>query len=115
MVGYHNGEVLVETYNWTKWLEPVFRKLDGILSYQHFKMDSNHPGVVWCLKSLSDEPVRKSLLRMDNPMEYFATTKPEIVHPEGLSQQRKEYLYQHIREFCQIGAEDYVAPDPSIN
>ena len=35
LVGHHNGEVLVEMYDWVSWLEKVFKKFDGILKIQN--------------------------------------------------------------------------------
>ena len=114
LAGSHNGEVYVKAFDWTKWLEKVFKKMDNILTYQYFKLDSREPGVVQCFKTLTSDPVRKCLTKIDNPMKYLTTTTPDVITPEGLSDQRKAYLFNQIREFCKIGTEDYVAPDPNV-
>ena len=115
LVGHHNGKVLVETFDWVSWLEKIFKKFDGILMYQHFKFSNKTPGKVFCYKTLDSIPVEKKLLRKEDedPVEYLTTTSPEILSPEGLNKERQTYLFNHIREFCKSGTEDYVAPHPT--
>ena len=112
LAGYHNGEVVVKVFDWVSWLGNVFKKLDNILSYQIFKFSSTEPGVVRCYKTIDSEPVVKNLLKLENPHVHF-TTKPDEISPDGLSKQRQMYLYNQIREFCKVGTEDYVAPNPN--
>ena len=115
LVGHHNGEVLVETYDWVSWLEKVFKKFDGILMYQHFKFSSKKPGKVDCYKTLKSAPVEKTLLKdkEKDMLPYLTTTSPQILPPNGLDEDRQMYLFNHIREFCKHGTEDYVAPNPA--
>ena len=40
------------------------------------------------------------------------TVLPCKLNPEGLSDERKLYLYREIRPFCKRGTEDLVAPAP---
>ena len=35
-----------------------------------------------------------------------------LFRPYGLSQERKNYLFREIRQFCKPGTEDLVAPAP---
>ena len=37
---------------------------------------------------------------------------PAVIEPDGFSNERKQYLYKEIRQFCQPGTEDQVAPEP---
>ena len=37
---------------------------------------------------------------------------PGKIDPEGLTDDRKRYLYREIRQFCKPGTEDLVAPAP---
>ena len=37
---------------------------------------------------------------------------PQKINPEGLSDERRNYLYREIRQFCKPGTEDLVAPVP---
>ena len=38
---------------------------------------------------------------------------PDEIVPAGFSQQRIEYLYNEIRQFCKKDLEDFVAPCPA--
>ena len=38
--------------------------------------------------------------------------RPVTVRRQGLSQERKQYLYREIRQFCKPGTEELVAPAP---
>ena len=37
---------------------------------------------------------------------------PDIVNPDGLTEERRNYLFCEIRQFCKPGTEDIVAPAP---
>ena len=113
LVGYHNGEVAVKVFDWVSWLWKVFKKLDNILSYQIFKFDSTEPGTVRCYKTIESKPVIVKLLKLDDPYQHLLT-RPEEIKPEGLSKKRQLYLYNQIREFCKVGTEDFVAPNPNL-
>jgi len=39
-------------------------------------------------------------------------TLPPIIEPDGLTEERKQYLYREIRSFCKPSTEDFVAPAP---
>lgn len=36
---------------------------------------------------------------------------PSVITPKSISHERAEYLFREIREFCQPGTEDFVAPE----
>jgi len=111
LVGDHNKDVNVITYDWTSYFEKElkFKTLDDILPYQHFRMTKDEPGVVSCLMSLDDEPVKMSIFRMRDPPE-VSSKLPAVVEPKGFTIKRAEYLRKEIRPFCTHGTEDLVAP-----
>ena len=37
---------------------------------------------------------------------------PDIVNPDGLTEERRNYLFREIRQFCKPGTEDIVALAP---
>ena len=110
LCGLHDGTLLVPVYDWVTFLEPYFKKIPGISTFHHFRFSKDHPGVVFC-RTLADSPeigfqIFKNLeIRPPNQL------PPKIV-PLGLGEERKRYLYREIREFCQPGTEDMVAPAP---
>ena len=78
-------------------------------------MDSSNPGIVKCYRTIDSEPVIVRMLKdpQSNPKTYLTTTSPESTPPEGLSHERQQYLFKHIREFCKTDTKDYVAPPPT--
>ena len=45
LVGTHDGEVIVPTYDWAGYLCQVFRKLKGIKKYHMFRFSASSPGM----------------------------------------------------------------------
>lgn len=111
LAGLHNGNVIVPVYDWISFFSPYFRKLSGIKNYQHFRFDSATPGVCYCREFVDSPEVPFQLLK-DASILPPTDTLPQIVTPMGLDQDRKEYLYKEIRQFCKPGTEDLVAPKP---
>lgn len=112
IVGDQAGETCVPTYDWYQFFQPHFKQLKNITKYHHFKFTSTAKGVV-SVKHLADtEEVNISLLK--NPKHCFSTvTLPDTIQPPGLSDERKVYLYEKIREFVSEEAKDIVCPRPS--
>ena len=109
IVGLHNGTVCVATYDWVTYLGQFFKKLPHIKSYYHFRFDKDHLGTVFCKQHWFSEEKAINLLRCRS-QHPTPGQLPAIITPEGLSRERKEYLYREIREFCHAGTEDLVAP-----
>lgn len=55
LVGTEDGTVIVPTYDWQSFLEPYFRPLPGMKKLQHFRFNSDNPGVVH-YQNAPDEP-----------------------------------------------------------
>ena len=111
LVGFHDGRVAVKTYNWSEKLSLFFKKIDNITTFHHFKFDSEQPGIVECYTSLESEPTVLNLLKKKIPENLHEM--PEIISPAGFSEERSNYLFNDIREYCKPGTEDLVAPCPS--
>ena len=112
LVGTHDMEVFVPTYNWSSYLETYFKKLKNILGYHHFKASKSEPGVITCQQTATSEPVKFNLLKDKFHLPKNAVL-PEVVQPRGLSQECRTYLFNEIRQFCKEGTEDIVAPSPN--
>ena len=112
LVGTHDGNVLVETYDWASMLSHYFKKMTNITDYHHFQFSAAEPGIVNVSVGLDDEPPFSiMLLKKDAPP--FDGQLPETIPPKGFTPEREEYLYNEIREFCKEGVEDLVAPIPT--
>ncbi len=113
LVGTNDGEVIVPTYDWARYLGQFCRKLKGIKKYHVFRFSASTPGIVF-LKNTSDpnEPeVAYNILSKD----YSATVLPSIVPPSRLSLERQWYLYNSIRQYCTPETRDLTCPLPAVS
>jgi hypothetical protein len=111
LVGTYDYQVMVPVYDWASFLQPYFRKLPNIKKFHHFRFSRDSPGEVCCKELVSSDEQNFLLLKnkeLRPPREVF----PDTVRPEGLTEERKSYLYREIRQFCKLGTEDLVAPCP---
>ncbi len=53
LVGTHDGEVVVPTYDWAGYLGGVFRKIKGIKKYHSFRFSAASLGIVF-MKKMSE-------------------------------------------------------------
>ena len=109
-VGTHDGKVIVPVYDWSAFLGQYFVKLPGIKKFHHFRFSKEEPGKIY-FKEYSTSPER-SLLLLKHPATLPPAVLPAKVNPQGLSQERKQYLHREIRQFWKPGTEDLVAPVP---
>ena len=105
LVGTHDGKVIVPVYNWSAFLEQYFIKLLQIKSFHHFRFSKDEPVKIY-FKQYNSSP-EQSLMLLRNP----AILPPEV-SPQGFSQERKQYLFREIRQFCKPRTQDLVAPAP---
>ena len=111
LVGTEDGEVLVQTYDWTAFLGSMFKKLDGILSFQHFRFSPD--GTVHAKHSCEGQEKAFPLLKKGVvlPLQH---TLPPVIQPPGLPLARQWYLFDEIRQFVAPEHQDRVAPQPSL-
>ena len=114
LVGTSEGEILVQSYDWTGFFSKMFRKIDGIKQYHHFSFEEEvlREGELIVQKSCSDVPSRIKFLK--NAQFVFPDILPEVVQPRGLTAERQWYLYEKIREFCPGASKDKTCPLPSV-
>ena len=60
----------------------------------------------------SHVPEQSFMLLKRNVILPSPSTLPNEINPGGLTEERKNYLYHEIRQFCKPGTEDLVAPAP---
>lgn len=113
LVGTHDGRTIVTAYNWSSFLDRYFNKLPNIKKYHHFRFSKDEPGKVY-FKEFSTSPEQSRTLLKNSDLAILppASMLPPTINPEGLSQDRKQYLFREIRTFCKPGTEDLVAPPP---
>ena len=108
LLGFHNGTVLISTYDWMSYLDTFFKKIPHLKIYHHFRFDKAFPGTVFCKHYLSSKETAINIFKTDRNMQQ-AHLLPPVITPKSISHERAEYLFREIREFCQPGTEDFVA------
>ena len=63
-------------------------------------------------KEFVSSPEQSFMLLKNNAILLPPSTLPDVVNPDGLTEERKNYLFREIRQFCKPGTEDIVAPAP---
>ena len=111
LVSTHDGRVIVPAYDWSTFLGQYFKKIPNIKKFHHFRFSKDEPGVVYCREYLSS-PEQACVLLKDGAVIPPGSVLPQKINPEGLSDERRNYLYREIRQFCKPGTEDLVAPVP---
>ena len=108
LVGTQDGTVIVPTYNWAEYFDAPYRKtaLKGIKSMHHLTFTR----LCAIVKDSITGPEREINMVKDCNWKPTATQLPPIIQPPGLSQERKQYLFEKIREFCPPHCHDLVCP-----
>jgi len=63
-------------------------------------------------KEFVSSPEHSFMLLKNNAILPPPSILPDVVNPEGLTEERRNYLFCEIRQFCKSGTEDIVAPAP---
>lgn len=113
LVGSLDGTTFVPTYYWSDFFEGIMKKtaLKGISKLQHFRFSTAKPGMVY-VKESSSAVEREIQLVRNTTWQPSPHELPEVVQPNGLSAERKQYLYEKIREFCPDNKKESVCPIP---
>ena len=98
LVATQDGRVIVPVYDWSTLLGQYFKKLPNIKKFHHFQFSKDKPGVVYCREFLSS--LEKLFFSLRNGVAIPpASVLPQKINPEGLSEERQNYLYRKIRQF----------------
>ena len=113
LVGTLDGKVIVPTYDWADLFDSPFqqRVLNGIKAMYHLTFTETKPRYA-LVKDSVDSPERELKLVEDDKWKPQPTDLPSIIPPPGLSLERRQYLFEKIREFCPE-CQDLVCPDPA--
>lgn len=117
LVGKEDGTVLIKQYDWAEFFKPVFKAtaFKGIKKLHHLVFSKDTPGCA-IVREYPDSTIKKLTLLSSDCEDWSPVPSdlpPELL-PPGLSQERKEYLYSKIREFCPPDCKDIVCPDPHV-
>lgn len=99
--------------DWDSFFKTLFRKIPLITKYQHFRFPASAPGTVYVRKSWnSEEKAIKLLKRGVTCAKVRRARIPSIIRPAGLTEERKQYLYENIRPFVTPRYQDITCPAP---
>ena len=99
IVGTHDGRIIVPVYDLVSFLERYFKRIPSIKKYHHFHFSKDSPGVVFC-KKFVNSPEQSFVLLKDRAIIPPSSVLPSIVRPDGLSQERKNYLTRRYGNFA---------------
>ena len=114
LVGAQDGSNIVPMYNWADYFNPhtVKTALKGITQMHHFRFSSAHLGKVF-VKNCKSDKERSINLRKESSWNPTPTDLPHVIVPDGLSLERRWYLFDKVREFCPVEVLDLVCPKPT--
>ena len=112
LVGAQNGSTIVPMYDWSSFFDEhtVKTALKGITKMHHFRFTSTHPGQTF-VKNKSSDPEKLITIRKGT-WDTTSDKLPQMIIPQGLSLERRWYLFQKIREFCPQEVQDIVCLMP---
>ena len=111
LVGTHDGKIIVPVYDWASFLGRYFNKIPNIKKFHHFRFVKDNPGMVY-FKEFVRSPEQSFMLLKDPAVLPPLSVLPPTINPDGLTEERKRYLFREIRQFCKPGTEDIIAPAP---
>ncbi|MES9883075.1 MAG: hypothetical protein ABW185_19600 [Sedimenticola sp.] len=100
-----------DSWHWCDWkgfLGDVFLPMKGIRSCQVFRFHADHPGVVFTKSSAAGEEKRVLILRKGCTVDTSAL--PTELAPGGIDDERRHYLFTHIRKFVRDPWKDLTCP-----
>lgn len=97
LVGTQDGEVIVPTYDWAQYFDRPFRQkaLKGIKAMHHLTFSNSHKGSVFVRDDINSAEREVKLLQDDD----WTPSAQDLPPPPGLSLERRQYLFDKIREF----------------
>ena len=93
-----SGKRNVIWYRWTEYLSFFFRPIPGISQYHHFRVDASVPNKIFMKTYEESEELEYEICSGDGSSKL--SEMPTVINPFGMSQERKQYLCDKIRQFC---------------
>ena len=109
VVGAENPSNPLVYYDWATSISSIFTPVQHITSYHHFRCMDTDLGSVF-VREFADSEEKKVVVRQNAAFD--KTRLPSILTPPGLSEERKQYLFQQIRPYCDEEYRDITCPQP---
>ena len=109
LVGDENGNLLIDQYDWSTYFKQKrFATVDNIRKYHHFEINLYNVSVMYHQDYLHS-PIERTEIIPDNSS---VDGHPDIILPEGLSKDRRKYLFKKIRFHVSEKCKDILCPTP---
>ena len=94
LVGKQDGTPIVPTYDWGTYLPPNFKRdpFKGIKKLHHMRFTRSKPGVCF-VHTAPDAAVKELKILSEDCWNLPPDEMPPIIKPEGLSVERRKYLF----------------------
>ena len=103
-------------WKWREWdvfIPKYFKRIPLITKHQHFRFSISSPTTVFVRENWDSAEKPVSILKPGVSLAKVKRARmPAIIHPAGLTQERKKYLYEQIRPFVTPEYQDTTCPCP---
>ena len=95
IIGNDDPSKPFDYYDWAEFFAKLFTPVPLLTSYYHFRCAREQPGVVFVREFADSE--EKKVVVIKPGIAIDKTARPSTMTPPGLSQERMQYLIEHIR------------------
>ena len=113
VIGSEDPSKPFQYYDWAGFLSTFFTHIPHITSYHNFLFSKDHPSEV-TVREFADTEEKKIVI-LKSGITIDKTALPSVLIPSGLSEQRKRYLFDEIRPFCDEKYQDVTCPEPRVS
>lgn len=85
-------------YDWATFFKRIFKPIPSLKSYHHFRMDKDHPGIVFVREYATSQEVAVNILKPGAAVD--PTVLPLVIPPSGLDAHRQWYLFNEVAPYC---------------
>nr|XP_034320612.1 uncharacterized protein LOC117687723 [Crassostrea gigas] len=85
-------------YDWATFFKRIFKPIPSLKSYHHFRMDKDHPGIVFVREYATSQEVSVYILKPGAAVD--PTVLPLVIPPSGLDAHRQWYLFNEVAPYC---------------
>ena len=89
----HDRRVVVPVYDWSTFFGQYFKKLPNIKKFNYFRFSNE----MVFYKEIVSSPEQSFMLLKNNAIPLPPSTLPDVVNPDGLTEERRDYLLREIR------------------
>ncbi|XP_053375897.1 uncharacterized protein LOC123531691 [Mercenaria mercenaria] len=98
---------------WKVFLSDRFKKVPNISKYHSFRFTIEQPGVVYMKENADDIDEIRFIICKTHYLPMDVTDIPDVLPPGGLSKERQEYLFRHVRPLVRQPFQDILCPIPT--